>query len=209
MLAYDDIDQKECNDKLTHLEALQPRAKQRLQELVENNMADHGEVNVEEILPLFRLPQPAFDAVNRMFTALVGNDFNNILRELLAEEDWPYQAPPMGKYPWYFDKPLAGKIRSIAFDTDCDSGARFVVQEIPYSLIVEVFRCEDFFEHIDTNAKTEYVDVHTEMYAKLMNYYSKQAEQPVCVMPKEGDEEGRRKAMRTLINCVTKFLQED
>ena len=102
--------------------------------------------------------------------------------------------------------PKGGKFWALAFDEDCPSGSRFVKQEIPYTLIVEAFQANDFFEYLYFHAKTEYVEAGTDKYAALMNYYSNCKRKPVCIMPAEDDTEGRLKAMYTLTGRVAKFL---
>lgn len=187
---YDATDMRDTLNMITRLNTLTPRAKQRLEELIYDNLRatwDNDELDVDEVL----------EAVQTI---------SSHLRRLLSEEDWEIRKPDMGRYPWYFDVPKGRKFWALAFDEDCPSGSQFVKQEIPYTLIVEAFQAKDFFEYLDLHAKTEYVEAGTDKYAALMNYYTNCQRKPVCVMPTEDDTEGRRKAMHTLAGCVAKFL---
>lgn len=207
---YDATDMRDTITMVSRLNTLTPRAKERLEELIYDNLRetwDNDELDVDEVLEAVQtISSHAFNLSMHMFAALTGEDLPSVLHRLLSEEDWEIRKPDMGRYPWYFDVPKGRKFWALAFDEDCPSGSQFVKQEIPYTLIVEAFQAKDFFEYLDLHAKTEYVEIGTDTYTSMMNYYTNCKRKPVCIMPAEGDTEGRLKAMHTLAGCVAKFL---
>ena len=124
-----------------------------------------------------------------MFYEIFGEEFYDIAQRCKEENHWELKRPGMSAYPWYFDYPEAYMFQGVAWNTDCDSEAQFIIQDIPYSLVAEAYiktshlefdeMQERFFDYLDDHAKTRIINLGDPDYLELLNRYTDCKELPL------------------------------
>lgn len=90
---------------------------------------------------------------------------------------------PIEQEDYFFDYPDTSKFEAIYYNPNARAGGQFVIQNIPYELIIKAKDntedINDFFNYLQENAYTELVDFGTAEFGNMLEQYKKP--KPECI----------------------------